>query len=76
VAGIEELLSLGKRQKSVSSASLLGARQSFLVSMDAPISSMTSELQEGERFLTRSFNSREQAMAWLTATESTNADWS
>ena len=44
-------------------------RFAFLVSKDTPISSMTSEPQEGERFLTRSFNSHEQAIAWLTAPE-------
>ena len=42
-------------------------RFAFLVSKDVPVSAMPSEPPEGEQFLTRSFNSREQAVAWLTA---------
>jgi len=43
-------------------------RCAFLVSQETPISS-TSEPREGEQFLTRSLNSREQAIAWLIASE-------
>ena len=39
-------------------------RFAFLLSK---VSSMASQSSQGERFLTRSFNSPEQAVAWLTA---------
>jgi SpoIIAA-like len=44
-------------------------RFAFLFSKDTPAPSMASQSSEGEWFLTRSFNSREQAIAWLTASE-------
>jgi hypothetical protein len=42
-------------------------RFAFLLSKDSQVSSMASQSSQGERFLTRSFNSLEQAVAWLTA---------
>ena len=41
-------------------------RFAFLFSKDSQIPPMANESSEGERFLTRAFNSREQAVAWLT----------
>ena len=43
-------------------------RFAFLLSKDSQVPSMASR-SEGERFLTQSFNSNEQAIAWLTASE-------
>jgi len=42
-------------------------RFAFLLSKDSQIPPMASQAGEGEVFLTQSFNSREQAAAWLTA---------
>jgi hypothetical protein len=42
-------------------------RFAFLLSKDSQVSSMASQSSQGERFLTRSFNNPEQAVAWLTA---------
>jgi hypothetical protein len=44
-------------------------RFAFLLSKDSPVPSMASQSAEGERFLTQSFNSCEQATAWLTESE-------
>jgi len=41
-------------------------RFAFVFSKDSQIPPMANESSAGERFLTRSFNSREQAVAWLT----------
>jgi hypothetical protein len=40
----------------------------FLLPADAPVPPMMNQSSPGESFLTRGFNSAEQAMAWLTAT--------
>jgi hypothetical protein len=42
-------------------------RFAFLLSKDSRVPSMGSQSSQGERFLTRWFNSSEQAVAWLTA---------
>ena len=44
-------------------------RFAFLFSKDSQIPPMASQPVEGELFLTQSFNSWEQATAWLTASE-------
>jgi hypothetical protein len=44
-------------------------RFAFLFSKDSPVPSMANQSSEGEAFLTQSFNSHEQAVAWLTASE-------
>jgi hypothetical protein len=44
-------------------------RFAFLHSKDSQAPSMGSQSAQGERFLTRSFNSPEKAVAWLTASE-------
>jgi hypothetical protein len=44
-------------------------RFAFLFSKDSQIPPMASQSAEGELFLTQSFNSREQATAWLTTSE-------
>ena len=44
-------------------------RFAFLFSQETPVPTMASQSAEGERFLTQSFNSHEQATAWLTASE-------
>jgi hypothetical protein len=41
-------------------------RFAFLLSKDSPIPPMANQSAEGELFLTQSFNSYEQATAWLT----------
>ena len=43
-------------------------RFAFLLPADAPVPPMMNQSAAGENFLTRGFNSAEQAMAWLTAT--------
>ena|SRR5215471_1721530 len=43
-------------------------RFAFLLPADAPVPPMMNQSSPGESFLTRGFNSAEQAMAWLTAT--------
>jgi hypothetical protein len=43
-------------------------RFAFLLSKDSQVSPTVSQ-SEGEQFLTQSFNHREQAIAWLTASE-------
>ena len=44
-------------------------RFAFLLSKDSQIQPMASQSAEGELFLTQSFNSYEQATAWLTGSE-------
>jgi hypothetical protein len=44
-------------------------RFAFLLSRDSPAPATASQSSEGESFLTQSFNSHEQAIAWLTASE-------
>jgi len=44
-------------------------RFAFLLPKDSQISPMMNQSSPGERFLTRAFNSLEQATAWLTAAE-------
>ena len=44
-------------------------RFAFLFSKDSQVPSTPSQSSSGERFLTRSFNSQERAIAWLTASE-------
>jgi hypothetical protein len=43
-------------------------RFAFLLPADAPVPPMMNQSAAGEGFLTRGFNSAEQAMAWLTGT--------
>jgi hypothetical protein len=50
--------------------SAVGVRRfAFVLPKDAPIPPMMNQSATGENFLTRGFNSLEQAMAWLTATD-------
>jgi len=44
-------------------------RFAFLLPADAPVPPMMNQSAPGEGFLTRGFNSADQAMAWLTATD-------
>jgi hypothetical protein len=44
-------------------------RFAFVLSKDSQIPPMASQSAEGELFLTQSFNSYEQAVAWLTQSE-------
>jgi SpoIIAA-like len=44
-------------------------RFAFLLSKDSQIQPMASQSAEGELFLTQSFNSYEQATAWLTGSK-------
>jgi hypothetical protein len=59
------------RRKNISNRyNAAGVRRfAFLFSAGSPLPSMASQPSEGERFLTRSFNDHEQAIAWLTASE-------
>jgi hypothetical protein len=44
-------------------------RFAFLLPADASVPPMMNQSSPGEGFLTRGFNSADQAMAWLTATD-------
>lgn len=44
-------------------------RFAFLLSTDSQISPTASQSSEGEQFLTQAFNNREEAIAWLKASE-------
>jgi hypothetical protein len=59
------------RVKNISTRySAAGVRRfAFLLPADAPVPAMMNQSSPGEGFLTRGFNSMEQAMAWLTATD-------
>jgi len=59
------------RVKNISTRySAAGVRRfAFLVQEGAPIPPMMNQSGSGESFVTRGFNSTEQAMSWLTATD-------